>query len=116
MVVFHDGERWRAAVDTAESGDLTAAVAMADYRVERQFGYLGGSALLSYAVNIYSDGNVCSLVTNSGSHGSHVAGYAYTYRRAGGSEAWETGGTRESEREGLGHAEETARRACPASQ
>ena len=76
VVVYHDGEHWRAVVDTAETGDLTRAVPMADYNVERQYGYLGGSALLTYAVHIYNDGTTCSLVTTSGSHGSHVAAYA----------------------------------------
>ena len=79
MVVFHDGDRWRAAVDEAETGDLTQSLAMADYHTERQYGFLGGSARLAYAVNIYSNGHVCSLVTDSGSHGTHVAGYAYVW-------------------------------------
>ena len=69
------GGVWRVAVDSKGDGDLTSAAGFADYRLERQWGYLGdASLLLSYAVNVYDDGDVVSIVTDSGSHGTHVAG------------------------------------------
>jgi len=135
VVAWHDGARWRAAVDTRGGGDLRCAAGMTDFRVERQWGVwdgrstvaaevasgagagarsaaagasaegaaeasaaaegageaeaaaareaadaaqvaleVGNDTLLSYAVNIYNDGDVVSIVTDAGSHGTHVAG------------------------------------------
>jgi len=75
VVVFHDGSVWRAAVDVHEKGDLTEAEALTDYFLERQLGFLAKEeAMMSYAINIYENGNVCSIVTTCGSHGTHVAG------------------------------------------
>ncbi|WAR28137.1 TPP2-like protein [Mya arenaria] len=48
-VVFNDGETWRACIDTSEQDKL------------------------NYSFNIYNDGNVLEIVTNAGSHGTHVA-------------------------------------------
>jgi len=39
-----------------------------------QVRYLSKKDLLSYSVNVYNDGNVLSIVSTSGSHGTHVAG------------------------------------------
>ena len=38
IVAFHDGTKWRAAVDTQESGDLTEATAFTNFADERQYG------------------------------------------------------------------------------
>lgn len=73
-VVFHDGQVWRAAIDTDEDGDLADEDLMASYRIERQFDTFSDEDLLNYAVNVYQDGDLLSIVTDSGSHGTHVAG------------------------------------------
>jgi tripeptidyl-peptidase-2 len=73
-VVFHDGEHWRAAVDTDEDGDLTDEKAMASYRVAREWSTFDEESLLNYAVNIYEEGDLLSIVTDCGAHGTHVAG------------------------------------------
>lgn len=94
-VVFHDGKHWRAVVGGAEGEpydsskgepanllaplseselDLTQNKPMTDFRVEQQWGTFGSQDLLTYSVNIVDDGNTLSLVTLSGSHGTHVAG------------------------------------------
>ncbi|MGQ0721773.1 MAG: S8 family serine peptidase [Candidatus Eiseniibacteriota bacterium] len=73
-VVFHDGEHWRAVIDTDEDGDLADEKAMANYRVAREWATFDEESLLNYAVNIYADGNLLSIVTDCGSHGTHVAG------------------------------------------
>ncbi|KAI9300609.1 hypothetical protein BJ944DRAFT_170558 [Cunninghamella echinulata] len=73
-VVFNDGQVWRAAIDVKESGDLRGQPALADYRKELKYHTFGEADLLNYSVNIYEDGNLLSIVTLSGSHGTHVAG------------------------------------------
>ena len=75
-IVFFDGRDWRAAIDTAETGDLTNAVAMTDYYKERQLGRFGNQDYLNYSFNIYDDGATLSIVTVAGSHGTHVAAIA----------------------------------------
>ncbi|KAI8969157.1 hypothetical protein BDF20DRAFT_826714 [Mycotypha africana] len=73
-VVFFDGSDWRAVVDVDESGDLTAQPCLTNYRKELQYHTFGKADLLNFSVNIYDNGNILSIVTLSGSHGTHVAG------------------------------------------
>lgn len=40
---------------------------------------LDTATLLSYAINIYDDGDVVSIVTDAGAHGTHVAGIVGAY-------------------------------------
>ncbi len=73
-VVFHDGEVWRAAIDTDEDGDLADEDLMTNFRLERQYDTFSDEDLLNYAINVYADGDVLSIVTDAGAHGTHVAG------------------------------------------
>jgi len=73
-VVFHDGEHWRAAVDTDEDGDLADEKLLANFRLEREYATFGKEDLLNFALNIYQDGDLLSIVTDCGAHGTHVAG------------------------------------------
>jgi len=90
-VVFHDGVNWRAVVGGAEGDvvdpaqgepaayhdtviDLRSKPRMTDYRLEREWSYFGEMDLLTFSVNIVGDGDVLSIVTLSGTHGTHVAG------------------------------------------
>jgi len=73
-VVFHDGQTWRAVIDTDEDGDLAEEKLLTNFRDETEFGTFGGSVLMHFAVNIYDDGNLLSVVTDCGAHGTHVAG------------------------------------------
>lgn len=72
-LVFHDGEKWRAAVDMNESGDLTNAQLLTNYADEQQFVRWSDDSLLNFSVNIYDEGETLSIVTLAGSHGTHVA-------------------------------------------
>ncbi|MFI4874052.1 MAG: S8 family serine peptidase, partial [Blastopirellula sp. JB062] len=73
-VVFYDGKRWQAAVDADEDGDLNDEKLLTNYRVQRQYATFDEEGLLNYAVNIYDDGELLSIVTDCGTHGTHVAG------------------------------------------
>ncbi|KAL6054111.1 tripeptidyl-peptidase II Tpp2, variant 2 [Balamuthia mandrillaris] len=78
-IVFHDGTHWRAAVDVRQDGDLSQADVLTDYYIEHQLSNFGAQASMNYAVNIYEEGNVLSIVVVSGSHGTHVAGIVGAY-------------------------------------
>ena len=69
----HDGSVWRAVVDSTESGDLSALKPLTDYDVEHGCATFGSAEQLPYAVHIYENGAVLSIVTVCGSHGTHVA-------------------------------------------
>ena len=73
-VVFHDGDHWRAVIDTDENGDLVDETLLTDFRAERQYATFDDSSLLNFSVNIYDEGNTLSIVIVSGAHGTHVAG------------------------------------------
>ncbi|MFK7959078.1 MAG: S8 family serine peptidase [Phycisphaerales bacterium] len=73
-VVFHDGDHWRAVVDTDEDGDLRDEQAMTNFRTFREWTTFSEIDRLNFAVNIYKDGDLLSIVTDCGAHGTHVAG------------------------------------------
>jgi tripeptidyl-peptidase-2 len=72
--VFHDGKVWRAAIDTDEDGDLGDEKLLTNYKLERQWATFSGLDLLNFAVNVYDDGKLLSIVADTGAHGTHVAG------------------------------------------
>jgi tripeptidyl-peptidase II len=73
-VVFHDGEKWRAVVDSNENGNLEAYPTLTNYRDEHKHHTFTNIDLMNYVLNIYDDGKILSIVTTAGSHGTHVAG------------------------------------------
>ncbi len=73
-LVWNDGSVWRAAIDTDEDADFADEKAMTNFRLERQYSTFSDEDLMNYAVNIYDDGNLLSIVMDSGAHGTHVAG------------------------------------------
>ncbi|MBA2113301.1 S8 family serine peptidase [Bremerella alba] len=73
-VVFNDGKVWQAVIDTDEDGDLSDEKLMTNYKVKRQYSTFGEVDLVTFAVNIYQDGDILSIVTDAGTHGTHVGG------------------------------------------
>ena len=73
-VVFNDGSTWRAAIDTDGDGEFGDEKTLTNFRDEREYGTFGDVDLLNYALNIYGDGDVLSIVADAGAHGTHVAG------------------------------------------
>ncbi|CAI9728027.1 tripeptidyl-peptidase 2-like [Octopus vulgaris] len=78
-VVFHDGETWRACIDTSEKGQLDQCELLASYREERKFARLSYADMLNFSVNIHNNGTLLEIVTNAGSHGTHVGCIAAGY-------------------------------------
>ncbi|TKY51308.1 Tripeptidyl-peptidase 2 [Spatholobus suberectus] len=81
-VVWFDGEVWRVALDTQcleddpDCGKLANFVPLTNYRTEKKYGIFSKLDACTYVVNVYNDGNVLSMVTDSSPHGTHVAGIA----------------------------------------
>lgn len=73
-VLFHDGARWQAVIDTDEDGELGDEKLLTNYRDGRRWATFGEEDLLNFAVNIYDDGDLLSIVADCGAHGTHVAG------------------------------------------
>lgn len=80
-ISFQDEEgMWRAAIDTLCNGDFVEQPPLlTTYRAELQYSKFEDSTELYYAVNFYENGDVLSIVVDSGSHGTHVAGIAAAY-------------------------------------
>ncbi|XP_050220637.1 tripeptidyl-peptidase 2 isoform X2 [Mercurialis annua] len=84
-VVWHDGELWRAALDTQsleddpDCGKLANFIPLTNYRTERKFGVFSKLDACSFVLNVYDEGNVLSIVTDCSPHGTHVAGIASAF-------------------------------------
>eukprot|EP00927_Polykrikos_kofoidii_P018854 TRINITY_DN18781_c0_g1_i1.p1 TRINITY_DN18781_c0_g1~~TRINITY_DN18781_c0_g1_i1.p1 ORF type:complete len:1304 (+),score=207.25 TRINITY_DN18781_c0_g1_i1:79-3990(+) len=75
-IVWHDGQVWRAALDTSQIASgipLASAPALASYRMERRFGTFTSADEGHYVLNVYEDGDLLSIVIDSNPHGTHVA-------------------------------------------
>ncbi|KAL7551241.1 hypothetical protein ACHAWF_014431 [Thalassiosira exigua] len=79
IVMFEIDDVWKVAIDLEADGDLTKVVPMAPFGRARQVGELGFGAHVSFCVQVYDEGNTLSVVTDAGSHGTHVAGIAAAY-------------------------------------
>jgi tripeptidyl-peptidase-2 len=78
-IVFHDGERYQAAVDVTETGDFSQLEPMTDFKHLQQYRRLSDLDALNYGVNIFDEGAVLSNVTDAGAHGTPVAGILGAY-------------------------------------
>ncbi|TKY45199.1 Tripeptidyl-peptidase 2 [Spatholobus suberectus] len=84
-VVWHDGEVWRVALDThrleddPNCGKLANFMPLTNYRTERKYGVFSKLDACTFVVNVYSDGDVLSVVTDCSPHATHVAGIATAF-------------------------------------
>lgn len=78
-IVYHDGDRWQAVVDTTETGDMSTMEPMTDYRHSYQYKRFSDVDAMNYCVNIIDNGDILSVVTDVTPHGSHVAGIVSAY-------------------------------------
>ena len=75
-VVWSDGEHFHVIVDTDEDGDLGDEKALRPFGVSGEFASFGDEEASHFSVQVYDEGKLLSIVTVSGSHGSHVAAIA----------------------------------------
>jgi len=75
-VLWHDGEHWRAVVDTDRDGDLADETALRPFGVAGEYAVFDPVSNLSFGIQVYEDGDLLSIVTVNGTHGTHVAAIA----------------------------------------
>ena len=73
-VAFHDGKTWRAAIDTDEDGEFDDEKTLTNFRDEHEYATFGEIDLLNFALNVFDDGDILSIVVDAGGHATHVAG------------------------------------------
>lgn len=80
-VVWHDGLRWLAAIDTTDlfgegssEGKLADFDPITNYCDGHQFSTFSRIDAGNFVCNIYNDGNLLSIVVDDNMHGTHVAG------------------------------------------
>lgn len=61
-VVFHDGVRWQAVVDTTETGDMSSLQPMTNFAVSQQYRRFSDLDALNFGVNIFDNGDILSIV------------------------------------------------------
>lgn len=80
-----DGD-WRVVVDTRDDDEVLAGRAVQPLRIYSQsgdFANFGEENMMNYSVNVWSGGDIVEVVTNAGSHGTHVAGIVGAYHPPG---------------------------------
>ncbi|KAK9063197.1 hypothetical protein SSX86_017067 [Deinandra increscens subsp. villosa] len=84
-VVWHDGEVWRVALDTQSleddpaCGKLADFVPLTNFKIERKYGVFSKLDACTFVTNVYNEGSILSIVTDSSPHGTHVAGIATAF-------------------------------------
>lgn len=79
IIMLKESDVWKAVIDLEANGDLTKSVPMAPFAHARQVSQLGFGSHVTFCIQVYDDGKTLSIVTDSGSHGTHVAGIAASY-------------------------------------
>ncbi|CAK1602567.1 unnamed protein product [Parnassius mnemosyne] len=78
-VLFHDGEVWRACIDTSENGDLASGLLLGEYSVTHEHAHLTAIDEMTVSINVHDDGQTLEVVGMCSTHGTHVAAIAAGY-------------------------------------
>ncbi|XP_068626596.1 tripeptidyl-peptidase 2 [Battus philenor] len=78
-VLFHDGEIWRACIDTTECGDLENGLLLGEYSVTHEHAHLTPLDEMTVSINVHDDGDTLEVVGMCSTHGTHVAAIAAGY-------------------------------------
>ncbi|KAM3958606.1 tripeptidyl-peptidase II [Aphomia sociella] len=78
-VLFHDGEVWRACIDTSEKGDLASAPLLGEYSLTHEHSHLTPLDEMTVSINVHDEGQTLEVVGMCSTHGTHVAAIAAGY-------------------------------------
>lgn len=79
-VLFHDGDKWCAVVDTTEEGNLADCKVLVEFSKDPlSYDTFSSKDQITFSINVHNDGDVLEIVTCCSSHGTHVASIAGAY-------------------------------------
>ena len=78
-ITFFDGSRWAAVVDTNGNNDLRDEQLLYDFDFNHDLASLSPELGVNFGVHIYDNGKTLSIISESGAHGTHVAGIISGY-------------------------------------
>ncbi|CAF4861656.1 unnamed protein product [Pieris macdunnoughi] len=78
-VLFHDGNVWRACIDTSEIGDLSSGPLLGEYSRTHEHTHLTPLDEMTVTINVHDEGNTLEVVGMCSTHGTHVAAIASGY-------------------------------------
>lgn len=78
-ITFNDGNNWVAVIDTNRNNDFRDEKVLKDYHLDYELGSLEENLGVTFGIHIYDDGKILSIVSESGAHGTHVAGIIAGY-------------------------------------
>ncbi|WKY15571.1 hypothetical protein Q1695_000781 [Nippostrongylus brasiliensis] len=78
-IVWHDGDQWKACIDTSFRGRLSMCKAMGEYRLTGEYAKISERDEANYTFRIESNGKRLEICLPAGAHGSHVANIAAAY-------------------------------------
>lgn len=79
VLLFQDennDDEYKAVIDLKADGNLTESIPFSAFAKKRQMGEFGFGSAVTFCIQIYDEGKTLSIVTDAGSHGTHVAGIA----------------------------------------
>jgi tripeptidyl-peptidase-2 len=65
-IVWNDGNKWQACIDTTENGQLDTCKVLTNYRESQEYGTFSFADMLNYSVRILHQDNILEIVTDSG--------------------------------------------------
>jgi len=72
----NDGDDYKAVIDLKADGNLTESIPFSAFAKKRQMGEFGFGSAVTFCIQLYDEGKTLNIVTDAGSHGTHVAGIA----------------------------------------
>ncbi|XP_072938553.1 tripeptidyl-peptidase 2 [Epargyreus clarus] len=78
-VLFHDGEVWRACIDTSANGDLESGILLGEYSITKEHAHLTPFDEMTISINVHDEGLTLEVVGMCSTHGTHVAAIAAGY-------------------------------------
>ncbi|CAF4089647.1 unnamed protein product, partial [Adineta steineri] len=78
-IVWNDGDKWIACIDTSEQGELDQCKCLTNYFDSHEFATFSAIDMVTYSIQIHDEINILEIVVAGDSHGTHVAAISAAY-------------------------------------